>query len=89
MVDYPELPNRLWNGHQLESEAEVELEGPDIVVTLPGGCHLTQPKFDRFKLFQENPNTRRWLITSHINLTIIHFLKNLIYFHLRPLRAIE
>jgi len=54
-----ELPNRLWNGHQLESEAEVELEGPDIVVTLPGGCHLTQPKFDRFKLFQEDPNTRR------------------------------
>jgi len=54
-----ELPNRLWSGHQLESEAEAELQGPDIVVTLPGGCHLTQPKYDRFKVFQDHPHTQR------------------------------
>merc|ERR1712071_631220 len=54
-----EVANRLWSGHQLDNEPEVELQGPDIVVTLPGGCQLTQPKYERFKLFQDDPNTRR------------------------------
>lgn len=41
--------------------AEVaELEGPAIVLSLPGGCHLTQKQYDSYQRFQIAPNIQKW-----------------------------
>ena len=41
--------------------AEVaELEGPAIVLSLPGGCHLTQEQYDSYQKFQITPNIQKW-----------------------------
>lgn len=37
-----------------------ELEGPAIVLSLPGGCHLTQEQYDSYQKFQIAPNIQKW-----------------------------
>lgn len=40
--------------------AEVaEFQRPAIVLTLPGGCHLTQEQYDTYQKFQVSPNVRQ------------------------------
>ena len=41
--------------------AEVaEYQRPAIVLTLPGGCKLTQEQYDTYQKFQVSPNVRQW-----------------------------
>ena len=37
-----------------------EFQRPAIVLTLPGGCHLTQEQYDTYQKFQVSPNIRQW-----------------------------
>lgn len=41
------------------AEATAEFQRPAIVLTLPGGCHLTQEQYDSYQKFQIAPSIRQ------------------------------
>ena len=37
-----------------------EFQQPSIVLSLPGGCHLTKEQYETYRKFQVSPSFRQW-----------------------------